>query len=393
MSTRPEATPLEHRGLQVAQRVEHLKPYDAVSSREKIKHNPGIRHHKLDWNESTIQPSPRVREALLDFLGQDELNWYPELFHAPLYERLAAYTGSTPARILVTNGSDAALELMCQTFLDPQDNVVFPVPTYNHFVQFAELTGAELRGVTCRNPYQTEMKEIEASIDERTKIVYLVNPNNPTGNVYSPAEVLQLALRHPHVLVISDEAYFEFSGVSCVKLVDEVPNLVVTRSFSKAFSLASLRIGYLVAQESLVDNLRRVYNPKSVNMMAQVAAAAALEDLSYYRAYVREVKRSASLVESFCRRQGLRCRTTYANWVLIEFPDATEMARRMAEVGIHVRDRSSQLPGVVRMSLGTEAQTLDVLNRLERLLNQAREEWESTHRLHVLPPPQAPGRA
>jgi len=375
MEARSKRQELDPEQPVIARRVEQLKPYEAVSSREKIDRNPSLRHHKLDWNESTIQPSPKVHEALVSFVTQGgALNWYPDLFHLPLYERLAEYTGSRVSRLIVTNGSDAALELLCQCYLDPEDNVVFPAPTYNHFVQFAELTGAELRGVTCRNVFQPSLKELEEHIDARTKILYLVNPNNPTGNVYLPAEVLDLALRYPHVLVISDEAYFEFSGVSCVKLVDEVPNLVVTRSFSKAFSLASLRIGYLVAQEVVVEKLRRVYNPKSVNMLAQVAAAAALEDLSYYRAYVREVKRSAALIEAFCRRQGLRCRVTYANWVLIEFKDPKAMAQKMADAGIHVRDRSSQLPGVLRMSLGTEAQTVDVLARLERILDAERAE-------------------
>ncbi|HOX44726.1 MAG TPA: histidinol-phosphate transaminase [Myxococcota bacterium] len=369
MKARPEEQAFRPQSPEIAKRVQTLKPYEAVSSRVKIERNPSIRHHKLDWNESTIQPSPKVHEALVNFVSQGgALNWYPDLFHLPLYERLAEYTGSRISRLIVTNGSDAALELLCQSYLDPEDNVVFPEPTYNHFVQFAELTGAELRGVKCRNVFQPTLAELEQHIDERTKILYLVNPNNPTGNVYLPAEVLDLAVRYPHVLVISDEAYFEFSGVSCVKLVDEVPNLVVTRSFSKAFSLASLRIGYLVAQECVIENLRRMYNPKSVNMLAQVAAAAALEDLSYYRAYVREVKRSAALVEAFCRRHGVRCRVTYANWILLEFKDAKAMAQRLAEAGIHVRDRSSQLPGVLRMSLGTEAQTVDVLARLERIL-------------------------
>jgi histidinol-phosphate aminotransferase len=185
---------------------------------------------------------------------------------------------------------------------------------------------------------------------------------------------------------VSDEAYFEFSGVSCMSLIDQAPNLVVTRSFSKAFSLASLRIGYLVAQECIVERLRPVYNPKSVNMLAQIAAAAALDDLPYYWAYVAEVKRSSAMVERFCHQHGIRVRTSHANWVMMEFADAPAMAKKFADAGIHVRDRSSQLPGVLRMSLGTEAQTVDILSRMEGIL-------DTEHKLLVLPHPHAPTAA
>ena len=379
MPGQPQYKTLLQTSPELAARVRTLKPYDAVSSREKIDRNPSIQHHKLDWNESTIQPSPKVHAAIARYITEGgELHWYPDLFHTPLYDRLAGYTGSRVTRMLVTNGSDAALELLAQSYLNADDNVVFPVPTYNHFVQFAELTGAQLRGIKCSDPFVPTLVELERHIDARTKILYLVNPNNPTGNVYDPEEVLALALRHPSILVISDEAYFEFSGVSCMDMVDRAPNIVVTRSFSKAFSLASVRIGYMVAQEGIINDLRRVYNPKSVNMLAQIATTAALDDLPYYAAYVAEVKRSAQLVVNFCRRLHIPCRTAHANWIMMEFRDAPEMARKMADAGIHVRDRSSQLPNVLRMSLGTEAQTVEVLARIERILEADK------HRPHMM---------
>ncbi|MBN2493060.1 MAG: histidinol-phosphate aminotransferase family protein [Deltaproteobacteria bacterium] len=373
MEAEPRNHPLLTRLPEIADRIERLDPYDPACSRETIKLRPGIEHFKLDWNESTISPSPKVIEALIAFLGNGSaLNWYPDMFYQPLYTRLADYTGNPVSRLLLTNGSDASLELICQTYLDPGDNVVFPVPTYNHFLQFAEVAGAELRGVEPENPFLPSLVEIEAQVDERTKLIYLVNPNNPTGQVHSPVEILQLADRHPSLLVIVDEAYFEFAGVTCARLIDSAPNIVVTRSFSKAFSLAGMRLGYLIAHEAVLQDLRRIYNPKSVNMLAMVAAAAALDDLSYYRAYVRDVKRSAAMVERFCRKHGLPCRTTYANWILVQFDDAPGMARKLAKAGIHVRDRSQQLPGTLRIGLGTPEQMSEVLARIERILAEER---------------------
>jgi histidinol-phosphate aminotransferase len=356
-------------GPKTSDRVRNLTPYDPVSSMDLIKANKNISHFKLDWNESTISPSPRVQKTLVDFLQNgSRLNWYPDMCYAPLYERLANYVGCRVSQLILTNGSDGALDLLCQCFLDPEDEVVHPVPTYNHMLQFAVQAGGKCVGVRCKNPLVPSLEELEGAITEKTKILYLANPNNPTGNVYSPAEMLNLAVRHPDILVVSDEAYFEFSGVSCASLVSEVSNLVVTRSFSKCFGLAALRIGYLIAQESVVQELKRAFNPKSVNMLAQISAAAALDDLAYYRNFIREIKRSGTLVKAFCDRHGIYCRPTSANFVLIQFPDAPAMAKKMSAVGIHVRDRSSQLPGMVRMSLGTESQTVEILSRLEKIL-------------------------
>jgi histidinol-phosphate aminotransferase len=363
--------PLLNDTPRISGRIKNLKPYDPVSSLDTIKQHPEIDHFKLDWNETTIPPSPRVKEALLAYLNNgSKLEWYPEMHYKTLFERIADYVGCQASQVLVTNGSDDALDLICQSYLDASDNVISPVPTYNHFLQFAERTGATVKRVVGKNPLVPSLKEVCKEVDENTKIIYLANPNNPTGNLYSPAEVLQLALKHPHCLIVSDEAYFEFAGISCAKLAEEVDNIVTTRSFSKCFGLAGLRIGYLVASDAVIANLRRVHNPKSVNMLAQIAAIAALEDLPYYKSYIRSVKRSSSLVESWCREHDLACWPTYANFILIRFDDATYMSRKLAEVGVHVRDRSKQLPGVLRLGLGTEEQTREVLSRMDKILNQ-----------------------
>jgi len=355
----------------ISERIKQLKVYDPVSSLEKIKRRPDITHFKLDWNETTIPPSPKVTEALVGYLNNGcKLEWYPEMHHKTLFERIADYVGCQASEILVTNGSDDALDLVCQSYLDPADNVVSPIPTYNHFLQFAERTGARVKKVLGENPLVPSLKDVSRMVDENTKIIYLANPNNPTGNLYSPAEVLQLALKHPHCLIVSDEAYFEFAGISCAKLAEEVDNIVTTRSFSKCFGLAGLRIGYLIASEPVIANLRRVHNPKSVNMLAQVAAIAALEDLPYYKSYIRSVKRSSALVESYCNEHGIPCWTTYANFILLRFKDATEIVKRLAETGVHVRDRSKQIPGMLRLGLGTEEQTREVLARLDNILEE-----------------------
>jgi histidinol-phosphate aminotransferase len=354
----------------VAARVRSVKPYDPVSSLQAIKGNRLMIHYKLDWNESTVAPSPRVFEALRQFLDAECLiHWYPDPRHEELHLRLSEYVGCRAEQILVTNGSDDALALICQTYLDGNDEVVAPFPTYKHFLQFAELAGACLRLIRKNDPFSVSLQDIEAAISGRTKILYLANPNNPTGTLLQPEAILRLAGRHPHTLFLVDEAYYEFCGSSCAAMTGSLPNMVVTRSFSKCFGLAGLRIGYVVAPEGIIGNLRRVHNPKSINKMAHVAAAAALDDLDYYRDYVADVKRSAAMTRRFCDDHGIACRLSHANFVLIELENPSGVAARLREVGVHVRDRSSQLPGMLRLTLGTPEQMQDVLTRLGNVLD------------------------
>ncbi|TFG40695.1 MAG: histidinol-phosphate aminotransferase family protein, partial [Syntrophobacterales bacterium] len=300
----------------VAAGVQSSKPYDPVSSLQAIKANRRMIHYKLDWNESTVAPSPRVFEALRRFLDAESLiHWYPDPSHEELHLRISEYVKCPTGQILVTNGSDDALALACQTYLKFGDGVVAPFPTYKHFLQFAELAVAGVRLVRKDDPFSVSLRDIGAAIDGRTKMVYLANPNNPTGTLFPPAEIAGLAGRHPHALFLVDEAYYEFSGCSCTAMIRSLPNIMVTRSFSKCFGLAGLRIGYVVAPEEIIRNLRRVHNPKSINKMAQVAAAAALGDLDYYRDYVAGVKRSAAMTRRFCDDHGIVCRLSHANFV------------------------------------------------------------------------------
>ena len=371
MSQEPQSRSDPEAHIGVAARVRLTKPYDPVSSLHAIASNPRIVHYKLDWNESTIAPSPKVFEALRRFLnGDSRIEWYPDLGHDDLYQKIAEYVGCRTEQVLITNGSDDALNLICQTYLDSGDGVVAPFPTYTHFLQFAELAGADLRMIRKEDPFSISLREIGLAIDDRTKIVYLANPNNPTGALLKPTGIHQLADRHPRVLFLVDEAYFEFSGSSCTRFIGYAPNVVVTRSFSKCFGLAGLRIGYVVASESIIRDLRRVHNPKSVNKMAQVAAAAALGDRDYYRDYVAEVKRAAAMIKRFCDERCIACRISHANFVLIQLENPEWFVGRLHEAGVHVRDRSAQLPGTIRLTVGTSEQMQEVLWRLRDVMNE-----------------------
>ena len=350
--------------------VAHIRPYEAASSRDKIGHG-GADVFKLDWNESTIPPSPRVIEAIARFLGNTHhLNWYPELYSKRLVTKLSGYVGVDEASVLVTNGSDDALDLVCRTYLDEGDEVVVPSPTYTHFLVYAGARGAQILRVYGEDPFHQNLDGVLRSIGHRTKLVYLVSPNNPTGLLYSEEQVAQVLEAAPQAIVIVDEAYFEFCGQSVVGLTRRYRNLVVTRTFSKSFGIAGLRIGYAVADPQTIDALKRIFNPKSVNALGQVAAEAALDDREYLDNYVRSVTAAKELIREHLTARGVECRVTPGNYVLIRLSDPKRFCALLEDEGVFIRDRSSiaQMQHYARMSVGTIEQTSEILARVDRAL-------------------------
>lgn len=360
--------------IEVASTVRSVKPYQAVSSLGEIHQRPEQVPLKLDWNEATVPPSPRVLEAIQAFLqNTHHLNWYPVLNSTNLVEKLAGFYGVDEDQLLVTNGSDDALNTVCATYLEPGDTVLVASPTYQHFLVFAESRGAEIVHHYGPDPFQSDVAGlVDQLIALRPRILYIVDPNNPTGASYTVDEVATLLEASPNTLVIVDEAYSEFSGATCIELLQTYSNLVVTRTFSKAYGMAGLRIGYAFADRRTVTDLRRVFNPKSVNVLAQVGAIAALEDQAYLKWYVDEVNASKQVMADWCAARDLEFRTTPANFVMIRFDRAPWVARMLGKEGVYVRDRSHmrQLGGFVRFSVGTVEQTCEVLDRLERVLGR-----------------------
>ncbi|MBM4387831.1 MAG: histidinol-phosphate aminotransferase family protein, partial [Deltaproteobacteria bacterium] len=318
-----------------------------------------------------IPPSKKVIEAIIAFLSNSHhLNWYPELSNRNLLRALSGYTGCPDENILVTSGSDEALAALCDTFLDEGDDVLVPFPTYTHFLIFAKSSGARVRLVEGRNPFIKFFDAVLDSIRIDTKLVYLVSPTNPTGIIYDERDIKTLCLRFPETLFIVDEAYAEFAGHSIIGLVGEFGNLAVTRTFSKSFGIAGLRIGYLAAQKTVLDSVKKIFNPKSVNSLAQIAALAALSDMEYHDRYVSEVCESKQILRRELSARGLDPVITPANFILFRVGNPAEFIGRCEEYSVFVRDRShlKGLEGYVRMNAPTVEQTHEFLRRLDLIL-------------------------
>jgi histidinol-phosphate aminotransferase len=355
-----------------SEHVRDLAPYDGVSSLTEIEKLPdGVVPLKLDWNEATIPPSPKVAEAIAAYLGDSQhLNWYPDTTSTRLREALSRYTGVPADHIVPTNGSDDSLDLVCRAFLDPTDDMIVAWPTYGHMLVFSRARGITPRRAQPADIFDTPTATIRSMLTPRTKLVYIASPNNPTGVVMPTQDVASLCRSAPTTLFLLDEAYHEFCGITAAPLVEEFPNLVVTRTFSKCFALASLRIGYMMAGPVVLHHIRKLHNPKSINAVGQLAAAAAVSDDAYRLAYVREVDASKALLQRELARRGARVRVTPANWVLVSLAEPGRFTAALESVGVFVRDRShiAGFGGYVRITAGTLAQMQDLMGRIDRLM-------------------------
>src|SRR5271157_2825492 len=242
---------------------------------------------RLDFNENTSGCSPRVLARLKEVTG-DDLARYPE--REPVEEIVAEHLGLAPEQILLTNGVDEAIHLLCEAYLDPQDEVLVVTPTFSMFEIYAAATGARVIRVQCNIDFQFPTAKLLSSITPATRLIAIASPNNPTGAVANRDQILQIANAAPDAALLVDEAYFEFHGTTVIFDIKAISNLFVARTFSKAYGSAGLRIGILAGPGEQMPMVRRVSSPYSVNAVALALLPTALSDSAYLSSYVTQVK-------------------------------------------------------------------------------------------------------
>src|SRR5271165_2148355 len=297
---------------------------------------------RLDFNESTIGCSPRVL-ARLRSLDAETLARYPE--RAPVEGEVADFFRLEAAQVLLTNGVDEAIHLLCSTYLEPGDEAIIVVPTFAMYAIFARAEGARLVQVPAGENFAFPLESLLARLSERTRVICIANPNNPTGTAVKCEILLQIARAAPQAAVLVDEAYFEFHGETILNSRGWPTNLFVARTFSKAYGLAGLRIGILAGDAGQMAMVRRVASPYNVNAVALAALPEALRDQEHVKHYVAEVQRGRMLLEQELRELGLRYWPSRANFVLVHVgPSHAEFIQALRSRGILVRDRNSD-PG------------------------------------------------
>jgi len=314
--------------------VQNLKQY-----RPPLGNRTGLR---LDFNENTGGPSPQVLSALSQ-IDVDQLARYPE--REPVERVVADFLGLTPKEVLLTNGVDEAIHLLCQTYLEAGDQALVVVPTFAMYELFAASTGAEVIPVQALPDFEFPTQTVLDRISPATRLVALANPNNPTGAVANPDAILRIARAAAHAAILVDEAYFEFYGLTLLSEVRHAPNLFVARTFSKAYGMAGLRVGVLAGCEAQMKMLRKVASLYNVNSVALACIPAALQDQGFISGYVTEVVRGRERLQATFRRLGIPYCPSQENFVLARFGSNTQsFVAAMHDHGILVRDRSSD-PG------------------------------------------------
>lgn len=322
---------------------------------------------RLDFNENTVGCSPAVVAALHTHADAAAMTVYPEYELAR--RELAAFFGVAEAEMLLSNGTDEAIQLLINTFVDPGDEVLLLKPSYAMYRFYGELAGAVVREVEYRRPWlEFPVDELLSAITPGTRAILVANPNNPTGGATSLDVIGAILERAPHAAVLVDEAYFEFCGITALPLLHAYPNLFVCRTFSKAYGMAAMRLGCVFSQATNVNHMRKAQSPYSVNTLAALAARAAVQDQAYVTEYIRLVLSAREQIVAGLAALGIESYPSQANFVLFlagdrAIPIRDELRRR----GVLVRDRSYELPGCLRVTCGTPEQAGRFLNDMKEL--------------------------
>jgi histidinol-phosphate aminotransferase len=325
---------------------------------------------RLDFNESTIGCSPRVL-ARLRTLDGEALARYPE--REPVEGEVADFLGLEAAQVLLTNGVDEAIHLLCSTYLEPGDEAIVVTPTFAMYALFAQAQGARVVQIRSGENFAFPLEGLLSQISSRTRLIALANPNNPTGTAVDCEVLLRIARAAPQAAVLADEAYFEFHGETMLNHAERPENLLVARTFSKAYGLAGLRIGIVAGDAGQVAMVRRVASPYNVNAVALAVLPEALRDQEYVERYVTDVQRGRSLLEKELGTLELQYWPSRANFVLVRVgPAYAEFIQALRARGILVRDRHTDpgCEGCVRLTVGSFEHTLTLIAALRDVLEK-----------------------
>ena len=321
---------------------------------------------KLDANENPYGCSPRVGKALGSYR---DFNIYPDDGQERIRGLLAGYTGVDARHIVAGSGSNRLIDLVLRLLISPGDEVINCVPTFGIYSFSTELCGGKVVEVPRDRDYAVDVAAVKAAINGKTKIIFLANPNNPSGTATSPQDILELVGTRIPVLV--DEAYYEFSGETVAELVGQYDNLMVLRTFSKWAGLAALRLGYGLFPADIADFLLRIKIPYNINVAARIAVEESLKDIDYLMERVKAIVTERDrLFKELKKIEWLRPIPSVANFVLCQVlrGKAVELHRRLREKGILVRYFDQPLlEDYIRVSVGRPEDTDALVRTLHEI--------------------------
>ena len=322
---------------------------------------------KLNTNENPYPPSPRVLEALHAAIG-DDLRLYPRPMADELRERAARVYGVRPDNVLAGNGSDDLLAMLVKACVGPGDRIAYPTPTYSLYDTLVALNDGEAVRIPFGKNFALPAEVITAS----ARLIFLCNPNSPSGTQIPPDEIRAI-LQRPERLVVVDEAYVDFADETCLPLLKEHPNLVILRTLSKSFSLAGMRIGLAIGAEKVIGTLAKVKDSYNVNRLSIVAGTAALRDLRWMEANVRRIRRTREVLTAGLGELGFEVLPSQANFILARKRghDLGILYEKLKRRGILVRHfPTPDLRDSLRVTVGTDEEIRILLRVLEQQMSR-----------------------
>lgn len=336
--------------------LRQLQPY--TSARDEYSGSEGV---FLDANENPFGSST-----------SQDFNRYPDPYQTALKQEIAKIKGANPAQIFLGNGSDEAIDLLFRAFCNlGQDNVILLPPTYGMYGVSAAINGVEVRNVPLTPDFQLQPEKILSAVNAHSKILFLCSPNNPSGNAVKREDILFLLENFPGIVVV-DEAYIDFSeGASLLTVLDQHPNLLVMQTLSKAWGLASLRLGMAFASPELIRVLNQIKPPYNISGLTQETVLSALQNKGKVDEFIQLILEERKFLQKELERLPyiLRVHNSDANFLLVQFEHPNQVYEDLVKEKIIVRNRSSVLhcAGCLRITVGTREESIALLQALEKV--------------------------
>ena len=332
---------------------------------------------KLDWNEAVIQPTPKVNQAIKDLVSQaDFFNLYPKTVNGDLLKLLSEYTHIPEENIQYFASSDSAHEYIAKVFVGEGENALILSPSYDNLRLTLQANCARIFYSDINDDFSIDQSKFEKDIETiKPTFIYIVNPNNPTGNLLKSSYIEKLVQTYPETLFLIDEAYYEFAKETCADLVLKYENIIVSRTLSKAFALANFRFGYILASKNNIKNISKIRNPKNITTFSQIAAQAVLSDISYMEDYVQKVNIAKEYFINVIKKfePDIIAHKSHSNFVLIKLKDfkmKSGLFNCLKENNIFVRNllHSEILYNCLRITIGTKEQMQKVVSVIDNFM-------------------------
>ena len=324
---------------------------------------------RLDTNTNVLGSNPAAEKYLKEHTW--DLNGYPNTYSDGLRGALAELYGLDTDNIIAGNGSDELLDVVFKTFTNMGDNSVVPVPSYTLYDYFVKLNGGRAIEVDLTDDFQLD---VDAMVKQDAKVAIMPSPNNPTGNCFRKKDIEEILSRFNGIVVV-DEAYAEYSNDPFINRVEEFDNLIVLRTFSKAYAMAALRVGYAAANKKLADMMICVKIPYSLNMVSEGAAIAAVKDQDFVRRSVQMVREQRPKLDAGLRKLGFETFASDSNFILARSPiDHKVLVDGLKERGVLIRDFGAKrrTENCIRTTVGTEEDNRLLLEKAEEVISKCR---------------------